>query len=406
MVTRPLLSLLLAQTRYFTSISRLVNIQISSWESHAQAISDPTLSALALSKLRSESSHAAAASMLATSVRRPSRSTVVSAIVALELLYDYLDGRTENLPSSPDPLRQGSLLFAPFTGAFAFAPTPANEAGAVPQSATATHQDMDDARYLDALSRAVSDALTLLPASGAVAPVAQLVASRAAQTQIRMHAAPVLGSAQLREWATREARDTTEGGWRELVVSSASSVLTLHCLLAAAADPSTTADDAAQIAEAYSSVCLLLTLLDGVVDHELDAGQRLASASSGDRGRPEKDTGRHGYAGLYSSQQELTAVMVDAARRARTAMPGLPNPSFHSMLLSGVFAYYASSPGASNPFARPIIASVRRELPLMSSALPVMRSWRAARRRFRRASMLETPVPAPSWSPRERSELT
>ena len=377
MIARPLFCLLLAQTRYFTSCSRVVNAQISLWESRARAIPDPELSALALRKLRNESSHAAAATMLATSVPRSSRHAVASAIVALEVLYDYLDGRTENLPSSSGPLLEGSRLFAPFTEAFALSSAPPNGAGG----------EGEDASYMAELSRTVSDAFAQLPSAHAVAPIAQVVALRAAQAQIRMHAAPALGIGQLTSWAATELQDPA-ADWRKCVVSSASSVLVLHALLAAAADPSTSAEDAPRIAEAYSSICVLLTLLDGIVDYELDDG-------------------RLGYIGLYSTARDVQDAMVSAARRASVLASALPNPAFHSMLLSGVFAYYASSAGASNAFARPIISSVREEVgPLATPALVTLRSWRAARRRFRDSRAHETSSPEPSWSPRERSELS
>jgi len=451
MIARPLLSLLVSQTRYFSSLSRVVDAQISVWESHALAIPDPSLSALAVHKLRNESSHAAAAAMLATSVRRPSRSTVASAIVSLEVLYDYLDGRTENLPSSPDPLLEGSRLFEPFTSAFALPPAPRADEGEGEGPLLAAAPDpsdvAEDSEYMAELSRTVSEAFTHLPAARAVAHVAQLVALRAAQAQILMHAAPALGIAQLQEWATTEVRTTPECAagveWREFVVSSASAVLVLHALLAAAAEPSTSADDASRLAAAYSSVCVLLTLLDGIVDYDVDAragptpngvkttfADPIVAYTSGAgqepddtsalqarlRDAPEHDdsgsvvddsAGGHGYIGLYSSARDVQDAMVNAARRASTLAPALPNPAFHTMLLTGVFAYYASAPGASNPFARPIISSVRRELgPLATPTLVALRSWRAARRRLGGASVPATVAPASNWRPQERRELS
>ena len=83
--------------------------ELRRWEQRALAIEDPALRALALEKLRGEGFHAEAAAMLATLAPRCHRQDVVEAIVALELLFDYLDGLTER--PSGDPLGEGERLF-------------------------------------------------------------------------------------------------------------------------------------------------------------------------------------------------------------------------------------------------------------------------------------------------------
>jgi tetraprenyl-beta-curcumene synthase len=349
------LALLLANARYWTSVAPAVRKELKRWRLRAEAIADPELRALALSKLDGEGFHAEAAAMLATFAPRTRRSSVIEAIVALEVLFDYLDGLTE-LPSR-DPLREGDRLFSALI-----------DAVTVPSAATGKSLEQpvsSDGGYIEALSRGVSAAVARLPAASAITDLAQRVASRAGEAQTRMHAADQLGMGQLEEWGRAEAGGT-ELEWRELVSGSASSVLVLHALIAAAANPGTSSGEAVRIAEAYLSTCVLLTLLDGLVDYDQDKAQ--------------DGSDRPGYLSLFDDGHELAEILGQAARRAARRARGLPNGAHHVMLLTGVVAYYGSAPGAEGDLARPVVARLRRELwPLMSPTLAVMRAWRRVR---------------------------
>jgi tetraprenyl-beta-curcumene synthase len=354
--------------------------------------------------------------MLATLAPRAHRDSVVEAIVALELLFDYLDGLTER--HSDDPLGEGERLFAAFGNAVA-----------VPSAGIASNFEQpprkeDGAGYLEDLSRAVSVALARLPAAPAIAEVARSVALRAGQAQTRMHAAPQLGVAQLKDWALGVARDHNASAnaghehapleWRELVVGSASSVLALHALIAAAADPHTTAEGATEIADAYLSTCVLLTLLDGLVDHEQDVSGR---ADRHPGREPDRQTGAAGYLDLYEDRDELADTMAAVARRAIMQARALPSGARHLMILVGVVAYYGSAPGADGELARPVMTRLRAELaPLLSPSLATVRMWRAARQRTRasgRKARRRTRASGPNqgsedaqgWHSEERSEL-
>jgi tetraprenyl-beta-curcumene synthase len=351
------LALALANARYWTSVTPIVRKELKRWELRAQAIEDPALRALALSKLRDEGFHAEAAAMLTTLAPRTHRRSIVEAIVAVEVLFDYLDGLTER--PSPDPLGDGAQLFAALIDAVAF--------GSPDAETPEVSRGYDG--YLESLSRAVAGAIGRLPAAAAVTEVAVRTAEQSAQAQIRMHAAPALGRDQLQGWAATQANETGLG-WRELVAGAASSVLVLHALIAAAADPDTTPAVAGEIAAAYLSMGVLLTLLDGLVDYEHDTGPNGAGAA--------------GYLGLYDDPAELSDVLGQAARRAATQARALPNGAHHVMILAGVVAYYGSEAGAQNALARPVVARLRQELaPLVSPTLVIMRGWRSTRRRTR-----------------------
>src|ERR1700722_2590058 len=98
---RVLAAFALANARYWMYVARQVHRQMRHWEERAQAIEDPELRALALEKLRTEGFNAEAAAMAATIAPRAMRGQAVRAIVALELLFDYLDGLTERPHSDP-----------------------------------------------------------------------------------------------------------------------------------------------------------------------------------------------------------------------------------------------------------------------------------------------------------------
>jgi tetraprenyl-beta-curcumene synthase len=342
-------ALVLANTRYWRTVAPVVEHELRHWRERAAAIVDPELRKLALSKLDGERFNAEAGAMLATFAPPAHRGEAARAIVALQLLFDLLDGLNER--PSADPILDGERLFEVLTDALRIPsqvyPTPCLPSG----------------DYLHELSSTARSELARLPAIGEVIGVAQASAERAAQAQIRMHAAPLLGTEQLRAWAQEQTRDT-HLQWRELAAGAASSVLAVHALLAAAGDPATSTAEASAIDRAYLSICVLLTLLDGLTDHDADT-----------------QAGQLGYVSLYEDSellgQALRATCELAIRQARE----LPHAAEHRMILTAVVAYYASAPGARGQLARPHVARLRGDLqPLISPALLVMRAWRLARR--------------------------
>jgi tetraprenyl-beta-curcumene synthase len=349
LLARAGLALLLANVRYWTTVAPAVRGQLERWQQRADTIADPGLRTLALQKLEAERFNTEAGAMLATLAPRAQRANVVEAIVALQVLFDLLDGLTEQ--PLEDPLRDGERLFSAFIDAL----RPPTQAGATSSG--------EDGGYLEELSSVARNAVARLPAAAAVLAVAQASAQRAAQAQIRMHATPRLGTDQLRAWAQSEARGTGLQ-WQELTAGAASSVLAVHALIAAAADARSTPAQAARIEAAYMSICALLTLLDGLIDHETDEW-----------------VGELGYLGLYEDRGLLGPALSGMAARAARQAYELPDGVQHLVMLTGVVAYYASAPGASGELARPLIRQARSSLrPLISPTLLVMRAWRLARR--------------------------
>lgn len=341
-------ALALANLRYWSGLAGLARAQLAHWQAQAQAIEQPALRELALAKLREESFNAQAAAVLATLAPRAHRPEVLRAIVALELLFDCLDGLTER--PHAEPLAESERLFAVYLAATDLdAPLPSSDDG-----------------YLTTLAIAVRTALANLPAWQAVAPVARECAARAAQAQALMHAAPQLGLGRVGEWA-REQTGAHGGqtlGWREYLAGCAASVLTLHALIAAAADPSTTFQDAIALDAAYISICAVVTLLDATVDERADA-----------------ERGERAYVELYESPELLSLALADTAREAARRAGALPCGSHHLMTLAGAVAYWCSHPAAREQPAAATLAPLRRQLRgLIAPPLAVLRAWRLAKR--------------------------
>jgi tetraprenyl-beta-curcumene synthase len=354
LLARACLALLLANGRYWLITAPLVRAQLRHWTWRARAIGDPTLRVLALQKLGEEHFNAEVAAMLATLAPRSHHANAVRAIVALEVLYDYLDGLTES--PSRDALRDGGQLFMAFRDAVAPSREPAGDYYRY-------HPRSADGGYLEQLVATVRCALGRLPSSGAIATIAQRTAARCAEAQTREHAAPSVGREQLENWAIREAAATALPP-REFLAGAEASVLALHALIAAAAGEDTTHADAEEIDAVYLSIAALTTMLDSLIDQELDEG-----------------AGKPGYIQHYEDHNRLVAELTRVAHDAATRARELPNGAHHVMLLVGAVAYYTSAPSAKSAVARTAKRRIDREFrPLITPTLGVMWVWRAAKR--------------------------
>jgi tetraprenyl-beta-curcumene synthase len=356
-------ALLVANLRYWLALAPEVRRQMRRWRREAAAIEDPRLRALALTKLDRESFNAEAAAIAATRCPAPHRGLALEAILAIELMFDYLDGLTEQ--PLPDPLLEGERLYATFLAALPGQAAPQRPAG-------------PGRSYPHELARAARAAIAQLPGHEAVASAAGICAIRGAQAQVRMHAAPRLGTGQLQAWAQEHSADSGLA-WREFLAASACSVLALHALVAAAADPGMTRAQAQRLHAAYLPLCAAMTLLDGVVDRERD-----------------ERSGELSYAALYERPTQLAEALAELAGRSRRAFVDLDDGAHahHLMMLTGSVAYWITAPDARVAHGRQSLAQLRGELGVeLLAPLAVMRVWRAVRLLRRPASPKRRPIP-------------
>ncbi len=354
-----LAALALANLRFWPSVAPVVRRELLRWEAPAHAIGDPQLRELAERKLYEERFNAEVAATLATLAPRRTRASATRAVVALELLFDYLDGRTE-LPAA-DPLTEGRRLYAPMIAVLAAdgETKPGSRADGKAQWENAP----GDEGYLAALSERARAAIAGLSSIAAVRDVAHEAITRCAAAQTRLHATAALGEQQLRDWALENSANSGLG-WREFIGGCASSVLAAHALICAAASPSTRIEDARRIDDAYLAIGGVITTLDSLVDE-----------------RDDQARGERGFVDLFNSEDELSRSLLALTGEAHARARAAPNGAHHIMTLAGVVAYYATHPGARQGPARTVAMQLRRELsPTIWPTLAVMSAWRAAKR--------------------------
>jgi tetraprenyl-beta-curcumene synthase len=379
LLARAGLALALANARYWSTVAPHVRAQLAYWRTRADAIPEPALRALALHTLEHEGFAAEVAATLATLTTRRQRTNAIRAIVALEVMYDYLDGLTEQ--PAPDPLASGRLLFEAFTDAL-------DPAATLEKDHYRHRPGGGDGGYLRELAATVHDALARLPSATALAPTMQRAAARCAEAEVLTHVATLAGGSHARgsgaerwadepraaarrvaeheaaeHWAAEHARGSGLQ-WREYLAGAASSVLAVHALIAFAGREHTTSAHGAALDRVYLALGVFATMLDSVVDYEHDAAN-----------------GTLAFIGHYADSATLAERLADVAHYAAAHARHAPAGAHHLMTLTGIAAYYTSAPSAEDEWARPVSSRVQAELrPLIAPTLAVMRAWRIAKR--------------------------
>ena len=240
--------------------------------------------------------NAEAVAVFATLAPRSARATVVRAIVALQVAIDLRDELEESN-------------------------------GAPGGGVTARIERLEHEWRLNAAT---------LPSYDAVLPQLERAVERCRQGQLHTHLAAGQEPESLERWAL-DLEAPAEYRWWE-VAAGASSSVAAHALIAAAANPGTSAGAAALIDVAYQPpVGALTVFLDDLVDREEDHA-----------------AGEHNYLAYYERSEDAAARLALIASRAEAALTPLPRASRHRAILAGVAGYYLSSPAARTPYAQPI----------------------------------------------------
>jgi tetraprenyl-beta-curcumene synthase len=344
------LALALALARYRLGVARTVRRELECWHVQAGAIADPALRALALEKLEQEGLNARAAALLATFAPRRRRREMVRAIVALEVLFDYLDGRTEP-ESSGDPLAWRRELFAVLNWAVAEPSRAEPRAPAI---------DAADAAYLGALAECSRASLARLPSAQATREAMARAASRAGEAQTRKHARGELGEEQLCAWARAGAAGTMLD-WREYLAGACASVLALHALIASFGIDG---EQASELDALYLRIGAVAALLDSAADYEQDQAVE-----------------RRGNVGFLEGEEELRRSVVELVADTSALARRSPSRRRDGAVLAGVLGYYTTGPGARTALARSIAAQLRaRHGELLAPAAALMLRWRRSQR--------------------------
>jgi tetraprenyl-beta-curcumene synthase len=288
-----------------------VRRQLRGWRRRAATIPDPERRAAALGAIDEKGSNVEATAVFAILAPRRNRPAALRAMVALQTAIDYLDSVEElGIEGGGAYLELLLATFAKNVAALPSAPT--TDAG---------------------LRRAVA---------------------RCEAGQRHTHAAATEGESALRDWA-ESLGAAPVFRWAE-VAAGASSSVAAHALIALAADPGSTAAEAAAVDAAYfPSVGALTVLLDDLVDRDEDTA-----------------AGDHNYLAYYK-EGEAAARLGLIAELARAKLSELRHASRHAAILAGVCGFYLSGRArqgdevqeirarlfaASGPATRPIATAV------------------------------------------------
>lgn len=323
---------------YEARVMPRVGRELAGWRSAAERIPEADLRDAARDALAEKAANVEAVAVFATLAPARPRPAVIRAIVALQVAIDYLDSLGEQ--PGADPLRDGLQLHSSLGTAFA---------GGDGGEWYSHHPRSNDGGYLDDLLGACRGAFGSLASHAAVEPLARAAALRCGEGQAHTHAA-VASPEVLREWALRLAVPAGFEWWE--AAAGASSSVAAHALIALAALPDASADEAALVDAAYfPTIGALTVLLDDLVDREADLA-----------------AGEHSYLGYYDGPEMAAERLAALAMLARTGLPPLRRSPRHAAILAGVLAFYLSADGARTAFALPVRAA------LLSAGGPVVRA--------------------------------
>ena len=317
---------LLAARRYWIAVFPSARREIRRWRRRATTIADTALRTLALETLETKWGNLEGAAAFAVFVPSAERLTVTRAALAWQAIYDFADTLVEQ------PCRDHAANAHNLHSSLLIAVTP----GAPHEHYYAHHSHSDDCGYMTALVDASRSALLALPRYRTVCDLVQLNARRIVQYQTL-----ITRPCDFAAWASAATPPDTNLRWWETGAACGSS-MGIFALIAAAADPTLSRQEAAEIEHAYFPwIGSLHTLLDSLVDRPEDL---LA--------------GQHSLVGHYGSPEaaaeRMRALALEAARQART----LPDGASHALILAGMSSLYLASSAASTSHARPARDSI------------------------------------------------
>jgi tetraprenyl-beta-curcumene synthase len=341
--------------RYLTVVLPCVSAELAHWRTLAQEIPSPTLRASAARAL-SKRGNIEGAALFATLAPPRHRRATVRALVAFQTAYNYLDALSE-LPSD-DPAANGDQLHQALLSAL--------YPGAAHPNYYAHNPERDDGGYLNLIVDACSDALAGLPAFAALAPMARCAAARIVDFQALNLNERQGGQQALRRWASELTPSGSGLAWWETAAAAGSS-LSVHALIAAAADPQLDPREAREIDRAYYPwIGALHSLLDSLVDRREDHLNHHRSLLE-----------------HYHSPTDAATHLASLATRGTDAAERLPSSGTHRVILTAMCSYYLSAPECDTAEAQAVTRALRSALGLPLSIAVALFS---ARRLFRTAT--------------------
>ncbi|MFI5004332.1 MAG: DUF2600 family protein [Solirubrobacterales bacterium] len=330
---------------------RAVSRELEPWRSRARAIPDAATRADALNALAHKRTHADGAALFWILPRRR-KPHLLRLLVDYQIAWDFLDNVSER--GAAAGAANGCGLYTALIDAL--------DVGGTVGDYYRFHPWREDGGYLAALVDACRGGCERLPAYEEVRPLLRRETTRALVLGVNHERNPVGRDARLVGWAEWEYAGQEEASWFELT-SAASASLTVHMILALAAEPRFEWGDVEGAYSAYFPwISALGTMLDSYVDRAEDVAE-----------------GNHSYIDHYPSGDagvRRVAELVDrSAREARSLRKG----HRHAVIVACMVAMYLSKDSARAPSMRRSTRGLAREggtLPVL--LLPFLRVWRIA----------------------------
>lgn len=323
--------------------------EVRGWRARARAIPDGAIRQDALSALADKRGHTDGAALFWT-LAPAGGLGLLRLLVAYEIMWDFLDSANEHGATAGQAngrqlhraLIEGLDPDLPVCDHYRYHPWRA------------------DGGYLRALVEACRELCLSLPGYEHVRPLVVREAQRAQVLAINHDLDPAMRDATLRAWAAREFPGARETCWFELT-GAASASLTVHVLLALAADGGCSEADLLRARDAYFPwISAATTMLDSFVD-------QLEDAASGD----------HSYVAHYRSAELLDRRVRWLLARSLEEARRLRGPEHHVLIVACMAAMYLSKDSARSPALCAGSARLARSGGSLTRALlPILRLWR------------------------------
>jgi tetraprenyl-beta-curcumene synthase len=315
----------------------------------ALAIPDAPIREDALASIERKRGHTDGAALFWTLPRR--RNTeLLRLLVAFEMIWDFLDSVNER---GADRGRENGLQLH-------LALVEALDPSATISDYYRHHPWREDGGYLRALVEACRRGCSALPSYSRVQALVTRETTRAQVLALNHDPNPNCRDAALKRWAEREFDDRHDASWFELS-GAASASLTVHALLALAAEPACAEREVERACAVYFPwLSLATTMLDSYVDQVED-----------------EVSGNHSYIAHYESPAIAARRVCEVIERAARESTRLHNGRRHAVIVACMVAMYLSRDSARTPAMRATTGGfIEAGGSLTRVLLPVLRLWR------------------------------
>lgn len=293
------------------------------WKAEADKIPTPLLRIQAVSSLQQKAFHCYGGSVLALLSPAARRNHIVRLIVAFQTISDYLDNLCD---------RAGIVDEAAFL-ALHRAMSDALMVGEEPSVGQyyARYGGLTEETYLAYLVKDCRTIAESLPSFDTIAPYLSRLINDYAHLQALKHLSPDVRENRLSEYIGQNVENSYGLCWWELAAATGST-LAMFALMARAADPNLTDEEAQRIYDAYFPwICGLHILLDYYIDEEED-----------------RQTNDLNFVAFYPQPELKLRAIRDFADQAMIRCAQIEFAPLHRLTVTGLLAMYLADDKLEN----------------------------------------------------------